>query len=299
MIASVLPLITIVLLLFASSSLAAQSDTKWIKTVKCPSGRVYRDVSEYAGNSEFCELRLHGALWVKDGPSRWWYSKGHLGGEGGYDRGRKIGRWKECTRFDKCRITTYPPLTQTEREHHTRDELPVRHIKGKYWFDFQSCRSTWLTHETNGTPVDLNVINGVVRCQITYIFNPHPNGPPERSYFCDIPYSVGLRGFNSLDLKAELTSSGLPQFCRPDDTRNPEADYEANSAITFWADMPFVDEASGREATELENLASSNDDRAPQFVCNRTDSAIPQESAEGRGLRCKVCTRQRRAYAGR
>jgi hypothetical protein len=37
----------------------------------------------------------------------------------------------------------------------------------------------------------------------------------EGEYFCRIPFAVGMRELNSLDLRQELPELGLPQFCRP------------------------------------------------------------------------------------
>ncbi len=59
-------------------------------------------------------------------------------------------------------------------------------------FDFASCRTTWVTQIKNDKPVLI-----------------YDSG----DYQCKIPYSVGKREFDSLDLRAEFPKLGLPQFC--------------------------------------------------------------------------------------
>ena len=36
---------------------------------------------------------------------------------------------------------------------------------------------------------------------------------------CVVPYSVGVRSFDSVDFRSELPKAGLTQFCRKDDRR--------------------------------------------------------------------------------
>jgi hypothetical protein len=104
------PLLVIGLCFVSSPALA-----QWQKTITCPAGHVYRDLRIDAGRFEFCVLELPGHLWVRDGDSRWWYSEGHFGEEGSYKLGRKIGRWKECSRFDQCETRTYELLYPLEK----------------------------------------------------------------------------------------------------------------------------------------------------------------------------------------
>jgi hypothetical protein len=100
----------VVVFLFPSPCLA-----QWTRTIDCPDGTVYRDVRRHAGQEEFCERLLPGSLKVQDGPSRWWYSQGHFGEEGNYSNERKIGKWKECNRFDRCQERVYELISAGER----------------------------------------------------------------------------------------------------------------------------------------------------------------------------------------
>ena len=85
-------------LLFALGFLssAPPAFAQWQKTITCPAGRVYREFRVDAGDDQFCALQLPGHLWVRDGPSRWWYIEGQLGGEGSYTNGRKVGTVKRA-----------------------------------------------------------------------------------------------------------------------------------------------------------------------------------------------------------
>lgn len=202
--------------LFATSDVCF---SQWTKTVDCPEGRLYRDERPWAGRIEYCEQELPGSLFVKDGPYRSWFSPGHPGSEGTYDRGRRVGEWRVCNRFGRCRNETYELSYYPEETRNVVPEIPLSYSRGKYVFDFGSCWSTWITHRTAQSSVDLNIYSGLIRCQITY--TPAPEGDrytvERNSYFCAIPYSVGIREFESLDLRRELPKVGLPQFCRQEE----------------------------------------------------------------------------------
>lgn len=170
----------------------------WAKTIDCPEGRVYRDVRRDAGRDEFCELLLPGALKVQDGPSRWWYSEGHFGEEGIYQNGRKVGLWKECDRFGRCHKQTYQLVHPQETAHKVKPEIPVSYSHGKYVFDFASCWSTWITQQTATSFLELSIVGGLTRCDVTYIPSSELDRPAEnKSYLCEMPYAVGVREFDS------------------------------------------------------------------------------------------------------
>jgi hypothetical protein len=180
----------------------------------CPAGSVYRETRQDAGGNDFCERVMPGDLRVNDGPARLWFNMDFLGEEGLYKNGRKVGRWKECDRFERCRDTTYPDLeSEPLRKGATRD-LPVRYVDGKYLFDFGSCWTTRMTHGEGDSSVDLNIggDSGSFRCQITYI-TPWRGRENDGTYLCQIPFAVGPRVFESIDLRRELPKLGLPQFC--------------------------------------------------------------------------------------
>lgn len=190
---------------------------EWKKTIECPAGRVYRDGRKHAGREEFCELVLPGSLVVKDGPYRSWFSEGHPGGEGNYKEGRQVGIWEECDRFDRCKQIVYEPVFPEEKQRPGfKPQIPVSFVNGKYVFDFASCRSTWITRTGAPDPINLNIIgDSPYRCEISYIPESVLEHGGEGDYFCRIPFAVGIRELNSLDLRRELPQVGLPQFCRP------------------------------------------------------------------------------------
>ncbi len=252
--------------LFATAVLTAMSGVspcygQWKKTIDCPEGRVYRDLRDNAGRDEFCVLNLPGSLWVRDGPSRAWFSEGHLMEEGSYQMGRKVGHWKECNRFDRCRDNDHRGLLYpTEEARRVPPEIPVRHAGGKYIFDFSSCWSTWVTRQTADSFLELNIYNGLIRCQVTYIPSTEKERPTaNRSYFCEIPYAVGVREFDSLDLRSELPKAGLPQFCRKD-FPDPTSDGRINEQnVAIWGDTPFIDGITRKKVHGWTTLANAVD----------------------------------------
>ena len=232
----------------------------WTKTIECPAGRVYRDVRRDAGREEFCELLLPGSLKVQDGPSRWWYSEGHFGEEGSYQKGRKVGRWRECGRFGRCRTQTYELLYPQERARGVKSAIPASYARGKYVFDFGSCWSTWVTRQPAESFLELNIYGGLIRCQVTYIPSVERDRPAgnQGHYLCEIPYSVGVREFDSLDLRRELPKVGLPQFCRQDDPPVTASmpDGPAAQAFAIWVNQRFVDGRTNRQVRGWTTLAN-------------------------------------------
>jgi hypothetical protein len=226
-------------LLFALGCLSSGSTAlaQWPRTITCPAGRDYREVKVDAGDDQFCVRQLPGDLWVRDGPSRWWYIEGHLGGEGGYVNGRKVGRWKECSRFDECRHENYSLLDPIEQQRGIKPDIPVTYGQGKYVFDFGSCWATWVTRQTDSSFVELNISGDQFRCDLTYIPSARPDipVPSKRNYVCQVPYAVGVRAFDSLDLRTELPRAGLPQFCREDEMSGSQS----FRAVTFSAQVRF------------------------------------------------------------
>ncbi len=232
----------------------------WPKTIECPSVRVYRDIRDGGGRDEFCELLLPGSLKVRDGPSRSWYSERHLGEEGSYEKGRKVGRWKECDRFDRCHDQTYELLSPQERARGVKPDVPVSYSSGKYIFDFGSCWSTWVTRQTDESFLELNIGAGPNRCQITYIPSVERDRPAGSVgiYLCEVPHSVGVRAFDTLDLRMELRRLGLPQFCRKDTLppTQPEPDGPAAQAFALWVKLRVHDDRTGRDVSPWTTLAN-------------------------------------------
>jgi hypothetical protein len=245
----------VVVFLFPSPCLA-----QWTKTIDCPEGTMYRDVRRDAGREEFCERLLPGSLKVRDGPSRWWYSEGHFGEEGNYSKGRKVGKWKECDRFDRCQDRVYDLISPGEKSRGVKPEVPVAFGNGKYVFDFGSCWSTWVTRQTPDSIVELNIGGGLIRCQVRYI----PSSEKDRAagnqghYLCEVPYSVGVRSFDSGDLRSELPKAGLPQFCRKDDPplTEPMPNGPSAQALAIWVNQSFLDSRTKQQARAWTSLAN-------------------------------------------
>ncbi|MBV8898039.1 MAG: hypothetical protein JO051_16110 [Acidobacteriaceae bacterium] len=227
----------------------------WPRTIACSVGRVHRDTREYAGGEEFCELLRPGSLVVKDGPYRFWFSEGHPGSAGAYNEGRQVGAWKECDRFGRCQKKMYDAVFPEERKRSTfKPEIPVSYVNGQYRFDFASCRSSWITKADSPNPIDLNILGGSpYRCEIAYIPQNVLEHGGEGDYFCRIPYSVGMRSFNSLDLIRELPLNGLPQFChsiRP--TGEPLIVQDSHGfPVASTVDVQSADMSAGSSVLEL------------------------------------------------
>jgi hypothetical protein len=182
--------------------------------ISCPKGTVYRDLRPDAGRQEFCERLLPGSLRVKDGPFRFWFSADHPGDQGDYRDGRQVGIWTECDRFGKCRQTEYHLIDASEKQRSGfRPVIPVSYENGKYIFDFRSCWSTWIT-KSGTEDLNLNIGGDGNRCDISYIPQHVIDHGGTGDYFCSVPFSVGQRRLDSIDLMHELTKLGLPQFCR-------------------------------------------------------------------------------------
>jgi hypothetical protein len=174
--------------------------------------------------------------------------------------GRKVGHWRECDRFDRCREQEHKLLFPDEQARGVRPEIPVRFAGGKYVFDFASCWSTLVRRQTADSFLELNIGHGVIRCQVTYIPSTEKDRPAgNRSYFCEIPYAVGVREFDSLDLHTELPKAGLPQFCRQD-SRDPTANGRIKeTAVAIWGNTPVIDSITSKEFRAWEMLANAAD----------------------------------------
>lgn len=195
-------------------------------------GTIYRDLRIDAGRDELCLLELPGHLWVRDGESCFWFSEGHFGEEGNYKIGRKVGQWKECSRFGECGTRTYEPVDPLEKQRGVQPHVPVSYSQDRYLFDFRSCWGTWITRQADGSFVELNVGGDFLRCNVTYIPSTQSDRPSGTGgYLCEIPFAVRVRAFESIDLRSELTRLGLPQFCRMDDLDNLAV------MIAFWSNL--------------------------------------------------------------
>lgn len=254
------PFLLVILVAGAGTWAAKPCLADWTKTIDCPAGRVYRDVRMGLGRDEFCELHLPGSLKVRDGPARWWFSEGRFGEEGNYKLGRKVGRWRECNRFGRCRDEVYELVHPQEKARGLRPRIPVWYSRGKYVFDFGSCWSTWVTRQTTDSFLELNIGGGLIRCEITYIRSSEidRSAGNQEHYFCAIPYTVGVREFDSLDLRKELPKAGLPQFCRRDEpsvmTSLPNG--PAAQAFAIWVNTRFLNSRTGKEARAWATLAN-------------------------------------------
>ena len=237
---------------------------EWTRTIHCPAGRVYRDARVDAGREEFCELVLPGFLVVKDGPYRFWFSEGRPGATGDYLEGREVGTWKECDRFDRCAQVLHEAIVPAERKRASfKSEVPVSYQRGKYTFDFASCRSTWVTQISSIDPIILNIGGGSdYRCQIAYFPESISQHGGEGGYVCWVPYAVGIRKFDSLDFMREFQKAGLPQFCRLSLSRvEPLMIREGATDVAYTVDVQCAtigrsDDGTGLLTIELNHFAS-------------------------------------------
>ena len=198
---------------------------------------------------------------MRDGPSRFWFSEGPPGEEGAYQAGRKIGLWRECDRFGRCHDTTYEYLHPQEKARGLKPELPLGYEDGKYVFNFHSCWSTWVTRKTPDSYLELNIVNGLLRCQVTYIPSVEKDRPAgnQGMYLCEIPFAVGVRKFDSLDVRKELPRIGLPQFCRQDDPGLDASGGLKAQSIAIWANTAFIDAVTKLEAHGWTTVANAVD----------------------------------------
>jgi len=253
---------------------------QWTKDINCPAGTVYRDLRPDAGRQEFCERLLPGSLKVKDGPFRFWFSEGYPGDEGAYKNGRQVGPWKECSRFGKCRRVVYELAFPYEKDRAGfRREVPVSFQHEKYVFDFTSCWSTWVT-QTGGEDLNLNITGSPYRCDIAYLPQHVIEHGGEGEYFCSIPFSVGKRELESLDLLHELPKLGLPQFCR---TVSPTG--EAFSLLENFMEVAT--------AVDVQTVAIAHDKAGHEiltFMLNQYATDLAMEVAAKQGpLTTRIC----------
>ena len=201
------------------------------QAIECQAGRTHRDTRQEvsgsyqgAGGEEYCVLSLPGALEVRDGPYRSWFNPEFEGAAGTYRLGREFGQWKECNRFERCEQKDYPELDADEKQRTgVKPEIPVTYIKGKYVFDFASCRRTEIAH-TEGNVTSIIIGSQHDGCSYNYATKDDvvyqddlqalQMGKQKQVFVCKIPFQVGKRTFDSLDLMKELPKDGLPQFCR-------------------------------------------------------------------------------------
>jgi len=182
------------------------------KTITCAPGQTYENTRDAAGvGVERCVRELPGSLSVNDGPYKFW-NVTEADEEGAYKDGRKIGTWKECNRFGRCKTAAYQLFSAEERRRGEKRQIPITFSGGKYVYDFHSCWATWVTFETATTYWDLNIGHTFKHCEITFIPR-NPASTASRGYFCRVPDVVGVRAFDGVDLMRELPAARLPQFC--------------------------------------------------------------------------------------
>lgn len=212
---------------------ACSCPAQFPQTIHCSADRVHRDTRHAlndAGNGfageEYCVLVVPGSLEVRDGPYLSWQYTNIEGAAGSYKLGREIGEWKECNQFDHCDQKDYPELDPDEKQRSgIKPEIPITYSNGKYVFDFSSCRRTAITH-TEGYVTDIIVNSRQEGCTYHYMtkgdvvyqddLQARQFGPQKQGYYCQIPFQLGSRAFDSLDLMSEFPKQGLPQYCKKD-----------------------------------------------------------------------------------
>jgi hypothetical protein len=193
-----------------------------------------KDIRHGLAGEEHCVLVLPGLLEVRDGPFRFWFNPDFEGAVGKYKLGRKYGKWKECNRFGGCEQKDYPELDPDEMQRPgVKPEIPITYVNGKYVFDFTSCRRTQIAH-TDGNITWVNIGSQQEGCAYDYqtkddvVYQDDlqalQSGKQKQGFHCSVPFQLGRRAFDSLDLMRELPTQGLPQYCKKD-TLLPEPPY--------------------------------------------------------------------------
>ena len=230
-------------------------------SIQCPPNRTYRDVRSPSWREEFCELSLPGSLIIKDGPYRSWSTVNRVGEEGRLQMGRRVGRWRDCDRFERCRSETSEPSSDLERAPGVKQEIPLTYSGSKYVFDFSSCWSTAVTHRTSDTELTVGILRWMIRCQVVIGSSEDTGRSGRVGYLCEIPFSVGVKAFDSLDLRSELPKAGLPQFCRKDDppVNTPTPDRYRAMAWAVWVYQSFIDGRTRKPARAWTPVANMVD----------------------------------------
>lgn len=253
---------------------------QWTKDINCPPGTIYQDLRPDAGREEFCERLLAGSLKVKDGPYKFWFSEGYPGDQGAYSDGRQVGQWEVCSRFGKCKHVVYELTFPYEKNRvGFRREVPISFQHGEYIFDFTSCWSTWVT-QSGAEALNLNIGGSPYRCNIAYLPQHAIEHGDGGDYMCCIPFSVGKRELDSLDLRRELPKLGLPQFCR---TTSPTGE-------AFMLLENFMDVAT---AVDVQTAAIARDNAGREILTlmlnqYATDLAMEVAAKEG-PLTTRIC----------
>lgn len=225
-------------------------------------------------------LELPGSLEVRDGPYRFWFNADFEGAAGVYKLGREYGKWKECNRFGGCEQEDYPELDPDEVQRPgIKPEIPITYINGKYVFDFASCRRTEIVH-TEGNVTSMIVNSGSNGCSYNYwtkddvVYQDDlqalQSGKQKQGFLCTIPFQMGKRAFDSLDLMSELPKLGIPQYCTKD-SLPPEPPYfvdvkptgKKGNAYVFVATYDTGDNGTGIAQARLhfQQSASSRSER--------------------------------------
>ena len=174
---------------------------KTVPSIQCPDGAIEVDQRDYGGE-DYCELVLPGSIRVNHGPYRFWFNPDFLGVKGLYRFGQPVGLWRDCDRFNRCKITKYAPESQG------KPALAVGFRDGKYYIDFSNCLDTDLSLEEKGCKRSVSVHKNASGDPPTCLIHTHCEETNSGDAECGVPYSVGIKALNSLDIGKEI-----PEFC--------------------------------------------------------------------------------------
>lgn len=175
-------------------------------TVHCEAGLTYHDERNTDGwGAEYCARELGGHMSVKVGPYKFWES-GKTNSEGAYRDGREVGTWKDCDRFGRCRTVDHDQMASPPRAGR-REEVPVSFVDGRYRFDFQSCRTTWVDVDLPGRHWVLNIGDVRGRCSIS-IFPVDATWSKSEGASCQVPFQIGMGESPTIELWR-----AMPWFC--------------------------------------------------------------------------------------
>lgn len=175
-------------------------------TIQCEAGLTYHDERNTDGwGAEYCARELGGHMSVKVGPYKFWES-GKTNSEGVYRDGREVGTWRDCDRFGRCRTIDHDQMSTPTRAGR-QEEVPVSFVDGRYRFDFQSCRATWVDVDLPGRRWVLNIGDSHGRCSVS-IFPVDATWSKSEGATCQVPFQVGVGESPTIELWRTM-----PWFC--------------------------------------------------------------------------------------
>lgn len=118
-------------------------------------------------------------------------------------------------------------------------------------------------------------------------------GPTKQGFSCTIPFQVGIRAFDSLDLMSELPKQGLPQYCKkdvlppyPPSVVDVQPSWRTGTDVVFTANYDTGDNGIGISQARLhfQQSAASRSDRCVVRYDPQNKNLYLNSDAPGRYL---------------